>query len=140
MTGLTWDDRDYTDDMGAEVNISPEIEYFYTYAKNGVPFSRENAEGTALAKFIHTPLPIQNVTNTAYQCQRHQLRQPNYQVCQPKHQVRQPKHQVCQPKPMYANQNTKFTNQNSKYANQNTKYTNQITITPMDNLASGQYI
>jgi len=133
MTGLTWDDRDDRDDMGAEVNISPKNGYFDTHPKNDEPFLRENAEGTALAKFIHTPLPIQNLTNTAYQCQRHQLRQPKYQVCQPKHLV-------CQPKPKYANQNTKFTNQNTKYANQNNKYTNQIEITPMGNLASGQYI
>jgi len=41
MTGLTWDDRDDRDDMGAEVNISPKNEYFYTYPKNGAPFSRK---------------------------------------------------------------------------------------------------
>jgi len=51
MTGLTLDDRG---DMGAEVNISPKNDYFYTDLKNDIHFSRKNAEGTALAKFIHT--------------------------------------------------------------------------------------
>ena len=33
----------------------PALVYFF---QAGVPFPRKNAEGTALAKFIHTPFPI----------------------------------------------------------------------------------
>ena len=81
----------------------PAVVYFF---QAGVPFPRKNAEGTALAKFIHTPFPIKNITNTASQCQRHQVRQPKFKVCQP----------------------------NTKYANQNPCTPTKISSTPTKNL------
>ena len=88
----------------------------------GVPFSTENAKGTAFRnvysenknpnlyifcdKILNKPSLILNVRNTTSQWHSHQVHQT---------------------KTKYPNQNTKYAKQDTKYAKQNTKYAKQNT-------------